>query len=171
MPLAQGLSPRVRRHHDPTQRHALARGSISACAEASCYDLAKQHSPGVYLRVCGGIDKRRIAPDATLGLSPRVRRHHGRRGARRTETRSISACAEASSSSARRRYTHEVYLRVCGGIVVLRQVGTHERGLSPRVRRHPCDILSQRHVYNRTQPCQVQGARWFLLLLGGLACR
>ena len=49
---------------------------------------------------------------------------------------SISACAEAPTSSGVFELVNEVYLRVCGGTSDKSTITVIEYGLSPRVRRH-----------------------------------
>ena len=51
-------------------------------------------------------------------------------------SRSISACAEASSAASAERKASSVYLRVCGGIDAQSARDDRREGLSPRVRRH-----------------------------------
>ena len=55
--------------------------------------------------------------------------------------RSISACAEAPPTRCSCACTPEVYLRVCGGTEFLRQKLGLFQGLSPRVRRHPPQLI------------------------------
>ena len=134
--LIRGLSPRVRRHPRSVGHLRLACRSISACAEASCRLPTTSACAGVYLRVCGGIGPGASRRHIYSGLSPRVRRHLPTERHGPSAQRSISACAEASSTLPSPGAWIRVYLRVCGGISRQLTPRPIALGLSPRVRRH-----------------------------------
>ena len=134
---APGLSPRVRRHHPEREVEAFRRGSISACAEAPGTGRSPHTGRRVYLRVCGGTRTAKHPFRQERGLSPRVRRHHVSVMTFIDEEGSISACAEAPGSSRWLGAARGVYLRVCGGTMLLCSSMRFFPGLSPRVRRHP----------------------------------
>ena len=129
-----GLSPRVRGNPGRASIARILAGSIPACAGES-QPLARADRPHkVYPRVCGGIRRLWRVPRARLGLSPRVRGNQ-RLPARCTGLPgSIPACAGESRRQRPGQRKLEVYPRVCGGIVALRELGQPFGGLSPRVR-------------------------------------
>ena len=139
---ATGLSPRVRRHRLLSYGYVRHGGSISACAEASRIQHESVQWTRVYLRVCGGIAPTPLRLRPARGLSPRVRRHRRAERYALSQYGSISACAEASPSRSWLRLQYKVYLRVCGGIAVYPDLDVLRVGLSPRVRRHPCVIVT-----------------------------
>ena len=95
-----GLSPRVRGHHQNVTRIAAFDGSIPACAGAPDGLHGSAGDTTVYPRVCGGtfeaIDHLRYA----MGLSPRVRGHRIRISSRSPRSWSIPACAGAPLTTA-----------------------------------------------------------------------
>ncbi|APH57464.1 Hypothetical protein GbCGDNIH6_1629b [Granulibacter bethesdensis] len=110
--------------------------SISACAEEPSllnHSLLKRR---VYLRVRGGTVIKVGWQDNPWGLSPRARRNHDRRSARRSEARSISACAEEPRSPVNGPSCQRVYLRVRGGTNRIKAGPKSAKGLSPRARRN-----------------------------------
>ena len=143
----RGLSPRVRRHPMARGCKSHRHGSISAGAEASGIYVDHGDVGEVYLRGCGGILTMKQEGIYHQGLSPRVRRHHSPDTSCSPRTGSISAGAEASQTAVPLSVWFRVYLRGCGGIRHLTPKISATPGLSPRVRRHPCVIVTQRiHV-------------------------
>ena len=132
-----GLSPRVRGHPFQSALYGDKEGSIPACAGASAGRPSRVSRPMVYPRVCGGIAFGLPALAALLGLSPRVRGHHGRGRRADASKRSIPACAGASRAKIPCTTRPTVYPRVCGGIQARFPGQSINRGLSPRVRGHP----------------------------------
>ena len=132
----KGLSPRVRRHQQPSGVFCVCARSISACAEASDKKKCDLPDDQVYLRVCGGIRVVLAVNQLHQGLSPRVRRHPLLIASAILNRGSISACAEASILARAEEAVLQVYLRVCGGIRFSSLISGRVQGLSPRVRRH-----------------------------------
>jgi len=135
-PSAEGLSPRVRGHHDPQEDPETDKGSIPTCAGASTPRSMDGRSGEVYPHVCGGIldETGRMSPEA--GLSPRVRGHLAICPARSLAIGSIPTCAGASPSFCPAHVPVGVYPHVCGGISATSGRLRSPIGLSPRVRGH-----------------------------------
>ena len=133
----QGLSPRVRgnRRHQP--RNLRQARSIPACAGEPISHPARRRYYQVYPRVCGGTSKGDATPQATVGLSPRVRGNRQERISPLCRPGSIPACAGEPRLGHRRPGGHRVYPRVCGGTCRPPQLHRLGRGLSPRVRGNP----------------------------------
>ena len=131
-----GLSPRVRRYLRVFSRVPFAERSISACAEVPRHVFIGSLAVRVYLRVCGGTENGKRKKLFGKGLSPRVRRYPLSRRTRLQARGSISACAEVPASGARTCTMKRVYLRVCGGTIMVRGRKRPGTGLSPRVRRY-----------------------------------
>ena len=133
-PGREGLSPRVRGNLKTAEGRPLSKGSIPVCAGEP---ERRPRGPGrcwVYPRVCGGTRYAGRAWRRSAGLSPRVRGNQVREHRRRTDVRSIPACAGEPHAGVVQRGRRGVYPRVCGGTgesVPLPPVGD---GLSPRVR-------------------------------------
>ena len=113
-----GLSPRVRGNRQARKHPGDPARSIPACAGEPRQALMKGTSTTVYPRVCGGTF---TAPGDTVldpGLSPRVRGNLPKRCPRKSQRRSIPACAGEPSTSFADLYQDTVY--------------------PPRVRGNPC---------------------------------
>ena len=134
-----GLSPRVRGNLRPGSQADQQRRSIPACAGEPIILSPVGRRWRVYPRVCGGTSALEMSRLYSCGLSPRVRGNPSSIASSRTLPGSIPACAGEPSQYPHRRYAGEVYPRVCGGTVVVRQSRVSEGGLSPRVRgNHYC---------------------------------
>ena len=132
-----GLSPRVRGNPQPALFGALSTGSIPACAGEPFPSPATACARGVYPRVCGGTSWPGLKTASKSGLSPRVRGNRIRRMPRRTNARSIPACAGEPESADKRARPYVVYPRVCGGTNHSDSTQEVIWGLSPRVRGNP----------------------------------
>ena len=130
----EGSSPRVRsRPHSP-QVPATRPGIIPACAEQTMSRVSNEPESWDHLRVCGADLPVGHARQRPPGSSPRVRSRRGRAGRRRGRPGIISACAEQTRASSRRRRAGRDHLRVCGADITLVSLGSGIRGSSPRVR-------------------------------------
>ncbi len=134
---SRGLSPRMRRN----QRCAIAIGqtvrSISAHAEEPARLCTASASRRVYLRACGGTERRARRGPQETGLSPRMRRNRTQGSTRASGNGSISAHAEEPGKARSCRSIRAVYLRARGGTRADRWAVRMDRGLSPRTRRNP----------------------------------
>ena len=133
----QGPSPRVRGKPPSSGGCRAAFRSIPACAgETACLSTPALSRP-VHPRVCGGnpVDARPREPVG--GPSPRVRGKHAESFCRRTDRRSIPACAGETPVRSPSGHHRRVHPRVCGGNTTMR-AGQHRiKGPSPRVRGKP----------------------------------
>ena len=146
-----GLSPRVRGNLACTSSCSMVLGSIPACAgEPSCKNAGLRR-PTVYPRVCGGTQWARVGAAPDTGLSPRVRGNPLQRSPRRSDWRSIPACAGEPRVWECWRAVREVYPRVCGGTAVSMITPDGVPGLSPRVRGNPEEYL-RTHFIRRSIP-------------------
>ena len=129
-----GSSPRVRsRHHDGDPDHR-PRGIISACAEQTLSDPFVVTLSGDHLRVCGADRSAGCRQARTWGSSPRVRSRPVSPVRSLMTFGIISACAEQTAWTGRRRVTDWDHLRVCGADTSLRGMRPSHSGSSPRVR-------------------------------------
>ena len=140
VPVAVGLSPRVRGNPDAVGSSRSRTGSIPACAGEPDRWRTVGNNNGVYPRVCGGTTPASQWRFAQLGLSPRVRGNRIGVLAVDQDVWSIPACAGEPLHSWNGSPPLRVYPRVCGGTGVSSAMARSLRGLSPRVRgnhRHP----------------------------------
>ena len=136
-----GLSPRVRgKHPSPSAALRCAR-SIPACAGEARQAAGVADAMVVYPRVCGGSLGPHAATMRAAGLSPRVRGKPAAARAALLRLRSIPACAGEAVIGLGIKRGVEVYPRVCGGSAGLTMASTCARGLSPRVRGKPAQML------------------------------
>ena len=115
LPLAYGLSPRVRGKQRYRRPPAAGRQSIPACAGEATLPEVPAPSKRVYPRVCGGSWDEKFGNVAHPGLSPRVRGKRADCPGRAVGVGSIPACAGEAALSGGCRWGSVVYPRVCGG--------------------------------------------------------
>ena len=84
--------------------------------------------------MCGGNLLTHTLKGETMGLSPRVRGKPSSHRIKRSNQRSIPACAGETSLTAIFQPLIGVYPRVCGGNMAFLRNRTTTAGLSPRVR-------------------------------------
>ena len=134
LPLARGLSPRVRGNRRVLGPLRPAARPIPACAGEPSPLRWGCLRVWAYPRVCGGTLPCPATYLACDGLSPRVRGNPGNRTARTAAGRPIPACAGEPLVCGGAYRRHSAYPRVCGGTVQGAGVLHVGEGLSPRVR-------------------------------------
>ena len=142
-----GLSPRVRGNRDMSIIRTGDERSIPACAGEPGCACGYAQAVWVYPRVCGGTQVRAHHQDLHVGLSPRVRGNRYTGYQRKSDWRSIPACAGEPGLHGGSAANGKVYPRVCGGTPMLNGQANRPRGLSPRVRgnhRLPCGLSTRR---------------------------
>ncbi len=129
-----GSSPRVRSR--PVQSVDEVGGDriISACAEQTRSSRLATVRSRDHLRVCGADIRVLPARLPRQGSSPRVRSRRGQRRHHHPQPGIISACAEQTGRSDRRRPSGSDHLRVCGADYSPRSSHCFRKGSSPRVR-------------------------------------
>ena len=174
-----GLSPRVRGNRGGGGGRGCHAGSIPACAGEPAASRSRTAWVRVYPRVCGGTGSDRVAQDASVGLSPRVRGNRPRGGDDDGQRGSIPACAGEPRRSPAGTGELEVYPRVCGGTMVDQHVKDGQQDLSPRVRGNQAPDPEVREVVGSIPACagEPQSARqrgpvpWvYPRVCGGTAC-
>ena len=150
---SSGLSPRVRGHRGAVARGAFASGSIPACAGPPRRRPVEEGSRRVYPRVCGATDHCAEKIQNGVGLSPRVRGHPVAASTGTCRARSIPACAGPPAPGGQAMWRTGVYPRVCGATLAENVPDAFVKGLSPRVRGHPCYSLSGTGRYGPFAPC------------------
>ena len=142
VPIAEGLSPRVRGNRDAAATRARSQRSIPACAGEPCVAAGEVHVVSVYPRVCGGTVTTIYCPPTFEGLSPRVRGNRPVSVALALRIGSIPACAGEPRPCPSNRRLSAVYPRVCGGTIEVGFTPLKRGGLSPRVRGNLIPIQS-----------------------------
>ena len=137
----RGLSPRVRGNRSCRAWAMAIQGSIPACAGEPSRWLGCRSQSRVYPRVCGGTTATPAATSIPTGLSPRVRGNRVRGAVRRERKGSIPACAGEPRSTSPPVHPPRVYPRVCGGTAPACEAAAMRKGLSPRVRGNPDDLV------------------------------
>ena len=139
--MTSGLSPRVRGNLMRSASVSCGCRSIPACA-------GEPQSPGrhvaysrVYPRVCGGTPMLKPIIARIIGLSPRVRGNHQLGLCHVDQVGSIPACAGEPGAGGKGQPSATVYPRVCGGTTLWKAEGSITKGLSPRVRGNPGQII------------------------------
>ena len=112
------------------------RRSIAAGAASPPRNWSSEAVVRVYRRVCGVTPTTPVVSPIDAGLSPRVRRHHGKPGACYGGQGSIAACAASPCATPAPMRVKRVYRRVCGVTFHFAARQVKRWGLSPRVRRH-----------------------------------
>ena len=134
LPLASGLSPRVRGNHVSKPSLPLCVRSIPACTGEPRFRGALSFLFSVYPRVYGGTLGVDVRVFKVVGLSPRVRGNLMLPSVIALALRSIPACTGEPWKPGHGSVDKQVYPRVYGGTVNECRVNFFGEGLSPRVR-------------------------------------
>ena len=141
-----GLSPRVRGNLLNDCGEPDRSRSIPACAGEPNMNPCGTSSARVYPRVCGGTSSTIAVNRIVAGLSPRVRGNQYDANGKLNFIGSIPACAGEPVLGIAPIFIKRVYPRVCGGTVTKSRYTGSVRGLSPRVRGNPMQLLSHAHI-------------------------
>ena len=133
-----GPSPRVRGNPELAGAHAVACGSIPACAGKPGVGRRRGRKVGVHPRVCGETFTRPRTWITQSGPSPRVRGNHPQRQPATEHPGSIPACAGKPRGEMKDQEEPGVHPRVCGETFTRPRTWITQSGPSPRVRgNHP----------------------------------
>ena len=136
-----GLSPRVRGNRCGGKLVPRIFGSIPARAgEPVARHVSRLHAR-VYPRACGGTRRKKSSVAFGAGLSPRVRGNPQITSSAGTQQGSIPARAGEPVIFVHTMKPAGVYPRACGGTANGTCLAASPRGLSPRVRGNPDQIL------------------------------